>query len=91
MKFIAVLLVLMNLATFIVWGMDKHKAKKRKWRIPESTLLLMAFLGGAPGALIGMKTFHHKTYVRKFKILVPVFLILQIAALLYFFYISFLK
>ena len=51
MKFIAIILVLMNLATFIVWGMDKHKAKKRKWRIPESTQLCVIRPGLYPQAI----------------------------------------
>ena len=76
---IAVILGLLNAMSFLSFGIDKWKARHGRWRIPEATLLLLAFLGGAPGALLGMKTFHHKTKPRKFTILVPLFLVLQIA------------
>ena len=72
-------LLLVNIVAFAAYGIDKRKAQKGKWRIPESTLLLLAFFGGAPGALMGMRAFRHKTKHRKFKILVPLFLVLQIA------------
>ena len=72
-------LLLINIVAFAAYGIDKHKAQKDRWRIPESTLLLMAFFGGALGALLGMRAFHHKTKHWKFKILVPLFLILQLA------------
>ena len=72
-------LLLVNIVAFAAYGIDKRKAQKGRWRIPESTLLLLAFFGGAPGALMGMRAFRHKTKHRKFKILVPLFLVLQIA------------
>ena len=72
-------LLLVNIVAFAAYGIDKRKAQKGKWRIPESTLLLLAFFGGAPGALMGMRAFRHKTKHRKFKILVPLFLVLHIA------------
>ena len=56
-----------------MFGEDKKRAKQQKWRISESTLLWMAFFGGAIGALLGMRNFHHKTQKRKFRILVPLF------------------
>ena len=76
-------LLLVNIVAFAAYGIDKCKAQKGKWRIPESTLLLLAFFGGAPGALMGMRAFRHKTKHRKFKILVPLFLVLHIALLVY--------
>ena len=72
-------LLLINIVAFAAYGIDKSKAQKDRWRIPESTLLLLAFFGGALGALLGMRAFHHKTKHWKFKILVPLFLILQLA------------
>ena len=72
-------LLLVNIVAFAAYGIDKRKAQKGKWRIPESTLLLLALFGGAIGALLGMRMFHHKTKYRKFKILVPLFLVLQLA------------
>ncbi len=74
-----VLLAAMNLLAFALYGIDKLKAKRGAWRIPESTLLLVAFLGGSLGAFLGMELFRHKTKHAKFKILVPLFLILHIA------------
>ncbi len=68
-----------NLITFFVYGIDKLKAKKNKWRIPESTLLWLAAAGGAIGALLGMKTWHHKTLHKKFKYGVPAILVAHIA------------
>ena len=72
-------LLLVNIVAFAAYGIDKRKAQKGKWRIPESTLLLLAFFGGAIGALLGMRVFRHKTKHWKFKILVPLFLVLQLA------------
>ena len=62
---------LLNLIGFLTMGIDKQKARKNAWRIPERTLLLVAFLGGGPGSLIGMYTFRHKTKHTKFVLLVP--------------------
>ena len=78
-------LLLVNLLAFALYGIDKLKAKKGAWRIPESTLLLVAFLGGSLGALLGMELFRHKTKHAKFKVLVPLFLILHIALGVYIF------
>ena len=73
------LLVAVNLVSFTLYGLDKLKAKKGLWRIRESTLLLIAALGGSVGALLGMEVFRHKTKHWQFKVLVPVFFILHIA------------
>ncbi len=79
-------LLLMNLLAFSVFGIDKRKAVRNRWRIPERTLLLTAALGGSIGALAGMHVFHHKTRKNKFRIGVPAILMLQIviAAILVF-------
>ena len=79
MKAILLLLVAVNLVSFTLYGLDKLKAKKGLWRIRESTLLLIAALGGSVGALLGMEVFRHKTKHWQFKVLVPVFLVLHIA------------
>ena len=78
-KVVLIVLLAVNLITFMLYAIDKAKAKKNKWRIPEATLLLVAFLGGSVGALLGMEIFRHKTRHLKFRILVPLFLILHIA------------
>lgn len=70
--------MLVNVVTFIIYGIDKYKAIKVKWRIPEATLLLMAVFGGSIGAWLGMRVFHHKTMHKKFHIGVPTIIILQI-------------
>lgn len=76
-------LLAINLITFIVYGVDKYKAKKAKWRISEATLLLMAAIGGSIGAWLGMKVWHHKTLQKKFKYGIPAILLLQIIAIIY--------
>ena len=76
-------LLAINIAEFIAFGIDKHKAKRDKWRIPESTLLTMAVLGGSIGALAGMKIWRHKTLHNKFRIGIPVILALQIIVIIW--------
>lgn len=76
-------LIALNLLTFIVYGIDKWKAVKGKWRIPEATLLILAVIGGSIGALLGMQIWHHKTRHLKFKYGVPFILLAQIV-LIYF-------
>ena len=71
-------LVLANLVAFAMYGIDKRRAIKNKWRIPEKRLLLAALFGGAPGALWGMILFHHKTKKAKFLLTVPVLFILEV-------------
>lgn len=83
---ILIYLLTINLVAFILFGIDKWKAEKQKWRIPESTLLSLAALGGSIGAWIGMKVWHHKTLHKKFKYGVPAIFILQIALVGWFLY-----
>lgn len=71
-----------NAAALIVYGIDKYKAKKAKWRISEASLLMLAIAGGSIGSWLGMKVWHHKTMHKKFKYGVPCILLLQIAAML---------
>lgn len=65
-----------NVVAFGAYGVDKQKAKRHQWRIPEHTLLALAFAGGALGAALGMRVFHHKTQKSKFRFGVPVALVL---------------
>lgn len=76
-------LLAINAVAFIVYGIDKYKAKKAKWRISEATLLLLAVLGGSLGAWMGMKVWHHKTMHKKFKYGIPAILLIQIALMAY--------
>lgn len=74
-------LAVANIIAFFMYGIDKLKAKHRRWRIPEATLLGIAAVGGSLGAFAGMQIFRHKTKHLRFQILVPLFLILHIVAL----------
>jgi len=78
-KLILLYLLIVNAIAFLLMLADKRKAQKKLWRIPESTLLLSAAIGGSVGALAGMYTFRHKTKHLKFTLGVPAILILQIA------------
>ena len=75
-------LVVINVVTFFVYGIDKWKAKKSKWRVSEATLLGLAVIGGSIGAWLGMKAWHHKTLHRKFRFGVPLILVVQITLFL---------
>lgn len=75
------LLAVMGLVAFAFYGMDKRKAKKGAWRISEKTLLLLAACFGGIGAFLGMKVFRHKTQHTRFRIIVPVCALVQIAVL----------
>lgn len=78
MLYFIVYLALINLLSLILMFVDKQKAKRRKWRIRESTLIFSALIGGSIGMLLGMYLFRHKTRHPKFFIGVPVILILQV-------------
>ena len=88
MKFIIIYLLIVNAVGFLLMLVDKYKAKKKLWRIPESTLMTVALIGGSVGSLCGMYTFRHKTRHPKFYIGIPAILVCQIGAvvgILYFF------
>jgi len=70
-KIIISYVIVINVITLMIYGIDKWKAKHSKWRIPEATLLIMAAVGGSIGAWTGIKLFHHKTLHKKFKYGVP--------------------
>ena len=78
-------LVAINLVAFFMYGIDKWKARRSKWRISEATLLVVAVVGGSIGAWLGMKTWHHKTLHKKFRFGVPLILTVQILLLIYIF------
>lgn len=82
-EFFIYYLLAINVIAFIVYGIDKLKACKGWWRIPESTLLLLAALGGSIGSLAGIFVWCHKTRRLKFIIGVPLILLLQFALLVY--------
>ena len=84
-------LIVINIVTFLVYGIDKWKAKQGSWRISEATMLILAVIGGSIGALLGMKIWHHKTMHKggtrdvnnivggyQFKYGLPLILIIQI-------------
>lgn len=71
-------IVAVNVFTFLVFGSDKRKAKKKQWRVAESRMLFLAAVGGSVGALFGMRVFHHKTRKPKFRFGVPMILAFQI-------------
>ena len=80
---LAIWLVLINLVTFFVFGLDKLKAKRKEKkssvrRVPEKTLFILAAVGGSIGALLGMKVWHHKTLHRSFRFGIPAILALQV-------------
>ncbi len=82
MKYLMLYLLLVNAAGFLSMLIDKYKAKKNLWRIPEKTLMGIAVLGGSVGALLGMYTVRHKTRHPKFTIGIPVILSVQVIAIL---------
>lgn len=84
MELILIYLVTVNAAGFLLMMVDKYKAKKKLWRIPEKTLLGVALIGGSIGAYAGMQIFRHKTKHPKFYIGIPVILALQLIAAAYF-------
>ena len=79
-------LAVINVVTFFMYGIDKWKAKKSKWRIREAALLGLAVLGGSIGAWLGMQVWHHKTLHKKFKYGVPAIIIVQLALIGYILY-----
>lgn len=78
-------ILIVNILGYFLMFLDKQKAKKHKWRIPENTLILVAIIGGSIGSIIGMQTFRHKTKHIKFKFGIPIILILQAILLFLFF------
>ena len=82
-QLILIYLIAINVVTFFMYGIDKWKAKRSKWRISEATLLGMAAIGGSIGAWLGMRVWHHKTMHKKFQLGIPLILIIQLAIVLW--------
>ncbi len=82
-NYIILYIILINLIAFALMGIDKRRAVRHAWRIPEKTLFLSALLGGSLGALLGMHTFHHKTRHWYFAYGIPTILILQLGLAFY--------
>jgi uncharacterized membrane protein YsdA (DUF1294 family) len=78
MKFLLAYLLLVNLLLFALMGIDKYKAAHEKWRIRESTLFVLAIIGGSAGGILGMRVFRHKTLHRSFRLGFPGILVVQI-------------
>ena len=85
MKFILIYIVFINLLLFSLMGIDKEKAKLKKWRISEKTLFLLALFGGGIGGVIGIYTFRHKTKHLKFTLGFPIIKVFQLIVILLFF------
>jgi len=77
-------LLAVNVLTFIVYGVDKWKARRGRWRVPEATLMGLGALGGSVGAWMAMQLFRHKTQKKKFRYGVPALFVLQVAAVLFY-------
>ena len=77
-------LLAINVVTFLLYGIDKWRAKRARWRMPEGVLLGLEAIGGSVGAWLGMGIWHHKTQHKKFRYGVPVMLLIQIALLVWF-------
>lgn len=73
---VCIYFILINVVTFFAFMIDKKKAEKKKWRIPEATLLGLAAIGGPVGGLLGMNICHHKTKKPKFYITMPILMII---------------
>lgn len=82
-QLILIYLVAMNVVTFFMYGIDKWKAKRSKWRISEATLLSLAVIGGSIGAWLGMKVWHHKTMHKKFQFGIPLIIVAQVAMIIW--------
>ena len=83
LKIMLICLLVLNIITFLVYGIDKFKAQHARWRVPESVLLGLAAIGGSIGAWLGMMVWRHKTQHNKFKYGVPLILIIQIGLLIW--------
>lgn len=84
-KYFIFYFIIINIISFILMFLDKRRAIKNKWRISENTLMLVSILGGSIGGILGMYTFRHKTKHIKFKVGIPIILIIQLLILSYVF------
>lgn len=86
LNIILIYLVVINVVTFFLYGIDKYKARHDKWRVKESTLIWLSVFGGSVGAWLGMKVWHHKTLHNKFKYGIPLILFAQIIVVILILY-----
>lgn len=84
-KYFIFYFIIINIISFILMFLDKRRAIKNKWRISENTLMIVSILGGSIGGILGMYTFRHKTKHLKFKVGIPIILIIQLLILSYVF------
>ena len=85
MNYLLAYLLIINAAGFTLMLIDKWKARKKRWRVRESTLMIVAALGGSIGSLLGMYTVRHKTQHSKFTLGIPLILALQIVSAIWYF------
>ncbi|MEG0371787.1 MAG: DUF1294 domain-containing protein [Clostridium sp.] len=78
-------ILLINIIGFLTMYIDKRRSIKKKWRISENTLMVIAIIGGSLGSFLGMRMFRHKTKHLKFKLGLPIIIFIQLGAALYFF------
>ena len=83
LRYVVLYFFIINLVGFLAMGIDKYKAQRDLWRIPEGTLITIALIGGSIGAIIGMKTFRHNTKKLKFSVGLPTILISEVCAVIY--------
>jgi Predicted membrane protein len=86
MRYVIYILIVWNLITFFMMGIDKFKSTHGKWRISEQTLLTSAFIMGAVGSLMGSMIFRHKTQKWKFRILLPAALLFNLSVIFLIWY-----
>ncbi len=91
MKYFIFYLISINLVSFLTMGIDKYKAKKGYWRIPEKTLFILAVIGGSVGVMSGMRVFHHKTLHWQFCYAIPLIVALQLVLFFAYYYRNFLN
>ena len=85
-SYIVAYLIVINFIGFVLMGIDKYKAKKRAWRIPESTLFVVALIGGSLGTTVALHLFRHKTRHWYFLYGMPAILLIQIAVVIILIY-----
>lgn len=78
MESIFIWMIGINALSFFLFGLDKYRAKKKRWRIPEITLFALSLLGGSLGSFLGMQFFRHKTKKLKFQIGIPLCFLLNV-------------
>lgn len=83
MELLGIYLLIINALSFLFMSVDKHRAKKNLWRIPERTLLLLAAIGGSFGSLLGMRLVRHKTRKPAFSIGIPILFAIQVILLFF--------